>query len=434
MVSIMEPIKIDFSGAFAESVGNEHGITKDELKETLVKASDIRLDFPFLKLPQDKKTIADIHKTAEAVRCRFQNMVVLGIGGSALGLRSLARALLPPYFNLLDSKTREGVPRLFVCDNIDPDYFGALLKITDWKATCVNVVSKSGKTTETMAQFYIIKDILIKKLGARRWKEHIIITTDPASGPLRAIAMQEGIQSFSVPQDVGGRFSVFSPVGLLPAACVGIDINGLLAGAADMIDKCKTTAGENNPAILNGCIHYLMDVKKKKPISIMMSYSDSLSSFADWYAQLWAESLGKNGVGPTPIKATGVTDQHSQLQLYMEGPNNKIITILGIDKFRTQVPIPANTVKEFAYLGGRDLGEVIHAEQSATIRALQQVGRPVIIITLPEISSCTIGQILMLYQIQTAITGRLYGINPFDQPGVELSKKLTREILSKPSI
>lgn len=427
----MNPIKIDFSGALEGAIGKESGITPSELEATLNKARDIRIDFPFLKLPQDKKTVADIQKTAESVRCKFHNMVILGIGGSALGLRSLAQALLPPYFNLLDSKSRIGVPKLFVCDNIDPDYFGAMLKIIDWRETCVNVISKSGKTTETMAQFYIIKDILNKKLGARGWKDHVIITTDATSGPLRAIAQQEGIQSFSVPQDVGGRFSVLSAVGLLPAACVGIDINGLLAGAADMVERCKTCPVEENPAVMNGAIHYLMDVAKKKPISIMMSYADSLSFFADWYAQLWAESLGKNGLGPTPIKATGVTDQHSQLQLYMEGPNNKILTVLGVEKFKTQVPIPTNVSKEFSYLGGRDLGEVIHAEQTATVKALQQVGRPVISVSLPEISSRSMGELLMMYQIQTAVTGKLYGINPFDQPGVELGKKLTRELLSK---
>lgn len=426
-------IKLDISGVMADSIGNEHGITNEELSKALAKAKEINLDFAFLRLPLDKKTVTQIHNTADSVRCKFQNLVILGIGGSALGLRSLAQALLPPYFNLLDSKVRGGGPKLFVCDNIDPDYFGALLKITDWRSTCVNVISKSGRTTETMAQFYIIRDILIKKLGPRKWKEHVIITTDPTSGPLRTIATQDEITSFNVPQEVGGRYSVLSAVGLLPAACVGIDINALLVGASDMVERCKTS-GADSPAHVNGAIHYLMDTLKKKPISIMMSYADSLSFFADWYAQLWAESLGKNGVGPTPVKATGVTDQHSQLQLYMDGPNNKVITVLGMEKFETKVPIPTNVAKDFAYLGGRDLGEVIHAEQTATIKALHQVSRPVVNVTLPEVSPHGMGELLMMYQIQTALTGKLYGINPFDQPGVELGKKLTREILSRPGV
>jgi glucose-6-phosphate isomerase len=201
-------------------------------------------------------------------------------------------------------------------------------------------------------------------------------------------------------------------------------------GAQDMVDRCKKETGENNPAVMNGCIHYIMDVLKKKPISIMMNYADSLSFFADWYAQLWAESLGKNGLGPTPVKATGVTDQHSQLQLYMEGPNNKIITILGVDDFATKVAIPKNVLNEFDYFAGKDLGEVIHAEQKATTLALQKAKRPTIGVTLSTISPHTLGQLLMMYQIQTAITGKLYGINPFDQPGVELGKKLTKEILT----
>lgn len=427
----MEQIKLDFSGVMESAIGFGNGITNAELDAVIQKASDIRLDFPFLKLPYDKKTAADISTAAELVRCKFQNLVVLGIGGSALGLRCLAQALLPPYYNLLDTKARGGAPRLFVCDNIDPDYFGALLKILDWKGTCINVISKSGRTTETMAQYYIIKDILIKKLGSRRWKEHVFVTTDAQSGPLRAIATQEGLQGFTVPQDVGGRFSVLSAVGLLPAASVGIDITGLLEGAAGIADSCRTAGAKDNPAIVNAAVHYIMDKNKKKPISVMMPYADSLALFADWYAQLWAESLGKNNGGPTPVKSVGATDQHSQLQLYMEGPNDKVTTIIGVEKYRMNVPVSNDVAKDFAYMAGRDLGAVLRAEQAATVQALRQVQRPVVTVTLPQISPQTLGQLFMLYQIQTAVTGKLYGINPFDQPGVELGKKLTREILNK---
>jgi glucose-6-phosphate isomerase len=429
----MEPIKIDFSGVMADSVGPEHGITGDELNTAFAKVQDLRIDYPFLKLVNDKRTLADIATSAEKVRCRFHNLVVLGIGGSALGLRCLAGALLSPYYNLLDTKARGGFPRLFVCDNIDPDNFATLLKIIDWKETCVCVISKSGKTTETMAQFYIIRDVLLKKLSSSRWKEHVVVITDPSQGPLRALAVQEGLQNFSLPQDVGGRFSVLSSVGLFPAACVGMDIGGLIGGATEMAERCKTADIESNLAVKNACVHYVMDTVKRKPISVMMPYSDSLALFADWYAQLWAESLGKRGMGPTPVKAVGATDQHSQLQLYMEGPPDKVITILGAERFALKAPIPATQTKDFDYLSGKDLCDVLKAEQTATTQALKTMRRPVVTVTVPQVSANTMGQLFMLYQIQTVVCGKLYGMNPFDQPGVELGKKLTREMLNRNS-
>lgn len=417
----------------ADPIGPEHGITGDDLSSAFAKLQDLRIDYPFLRLVNDKRTLAEITTVAEKVRCKFHNLVVLGIGGSALGLRCMAGALLPPYYNLLDTKTRGGFPKLFVCDNIDPDNFGSLLKMLDWKDTCICVVSKSGKTTETMAQFYIIRDALIKKLSSSKWKENIVVITDPSQGPLRALATQEGLQNFSLPQDVGGRFSVLSSVGLFPAACVGMDINGLIGGAAEMAERCKALDIENNLAIKNACVHYVMDTVKHKPISVLMPYADSLALFSDWYSQLWAESLGKRGTGPTPVKALGATDQHSQLQLYMEGPLDKVITFIGVERFATKVTIPPTQTKEFDYLSGKDLSDVLKAEQTATTSALRQVGRPVITVTVPDITANTLGQLFMLYQIQTAVCGKLYGINPFDQPSVELGKRLTREILNRSS-
>jgi glucose-6-phosphate isomerase len=299
-----------------------------------------------------------------------------------------------------------------------------------WKETCINVISKSGKTTETMAQFYIVRDLLLKKLSAKLWREHVFVTTDEKDGPLRALAAQEKLQGFVVPKDVGGRFSVLSSVGLFPAACVGVNIKELLSGAAAMNELCRNKDVLSNPAVANAAVHYLMDVKKNKRVSVMMPYSDSLALFSDWYAQLWAESLGKGGGGPTPVKAVGATDQHSQLQLYMEGPNDKVVTIMGVDKFRTQLTVPKNVQDDFRYIGGKDLGAILKAEETATTQALVKSGRPVIRVTVPEISAEAMGQLFMMYQIQTAIAGTMYKINPFDQPGVEMGKKLTREILS----
>ncbi|GAF90481.1 unnamed protein product, partial [marine sediment metagenome] len=275
---------------------------------------------------------------------RFENFVVLGIGGSALGNIALQAALNHPYYNLLDKKTRGGMPRIFVMDNVDPEYFGGLLDIIDPKKTLFNLISKSGGTAEPMSQFMVVREILRKKLGAKA-KDHIIATTDKESGILREIVEKEDYESFVIPGNVGGRFSVFTPVGLLSAAMGGIDIAQLLAGAAAMDSRCSTASLTKNPAYRNAVVHYLADTKKGKSISVMMPYSNALYLIADWYRQLWAESLGKKfdvdkkvvNAGQTPIKALGATDQHSQAQLYVEGPNDKIFTLVGAEKYRREI-------------------------------------------------------------------------------------------------
>lgn len=418
-------LKIDFSNCLADNIGPEHGVTKDELaglegrvKEIHKRWQDDRARgrLAFLDLPYD--TIESVMQAAKGMR--FQDLLVLGIGGSALGLRVLAQALLPPFFSRR---------RLFVMDNIDPDHFGALIKQLDLKKTCINVISKSGKTIETASQFYIVQDLLTKKLGVKKWKEHVVITTDPKSGPLREIASKEGLATLPIPTGVGGRFSVLSAVGLFPAALVGIDVVSLVKGAREMVERCSNCDLEENIAYKNGAVCYIMDTVKQKKISVIMPYSDSLALFADWYAQLWAESLGKGGRGQTPVKALGVTDQHSQLQLYMDGPNDKIITFAGVEKFATKLAVPKKTHSDFSHIAGRDLGEILHAEQRATTQALTEAKRPNITVTLPRLDARSIGQLLMMYEISTAFTGYLYGINPFDQPGVERGKELTKEIL-----
>lgn len=436
----MTNIKIDFSNVMADAIGSEHGISPDELKamQPQLEAAHNKIlenwkkgELGFLNLPDDKSQLELITPMAKGVRYQYSNLVILGIGGSALGTRFLANSLLPPFYNLLESKGRDGCPRLFVCDNVDPDNFGALLDMLDLKNTCINVVSKSGKTVETASQFFLVKEMLIKKFGSKKWTDHIVITTDPLSGPLRTMAVVEHLKSLPVPLNVGGRFSVLSSVGLFPAACVGIDIEAMLAGARAMRDACFADSSvENNYIYKNGAIHYLMDTKKKKNVSVMMPYSDGLNLFSDWYAQIWAESIGKDGKGTTPVKALGVTDQHSQLQLFMEGPNDKVTTILGVEKFGRSMELPSDINEPFQYLKGHTLTEVLHAEQTSTCEALKAVNRPNLTVTLPEINAHTVGELIMLYEIQTAFTGYLYGINPFNQPGVELGKKLTREKLA----
>lgn len=434
-------LKFDFQNLMAESVGEKNGLTKNDLKDLsfLAEAAHNKLkswqktgDAFFLDAPFDEKILCGIKTKADEIAKNFENVVVLGIGGSALGLKCVAGALTPPFSNLKSKKGRGERPRLFVLDNIDPDTFTGALEIADPKETCFIVISKSGRTTETAAQFFIILKMLNERIK-KGWRDHLVIITDPVAGELRPFVAKEGITSFPIAPKLGGRFSVISPVGLFPAACVGIDVEALVAGSKDMARKSADPSLALNNAYQIGAYNYLLASKKAKTISVMMPYADSLSLAADWFVQLWAESLGKSGLGQTPLKAQGATDQHSQVQLFMEGPSEKVFTFLGTLNFASvkNASKIEKVVGSFDYLKGHDLGSILNAEREATTSALTSVSRPNMTVTFPTIDAYHLGEFFMAYEIATAFAGALYGVNPFDQPGVELGKKLTREILSK---
>jgi len=360
----------------------------------------------------------------------FDTMLVLGIGGSALGNNALYSAL----------KTEAELPRkLFVYDNVDPVFLYEILSQINLNTTIVNVITKSGTTAETMAGYLIVADI-IKRKFPQDYQQRIIITTDKEKGFLRQVINQEGYPGFTVPDNVGGRFSVLSDVGLLSSAFTGIDLKALLQGAKDMREICLNPNIWENPAYLNGLIHFLY-YRQGKNISVMMPYSNSLYALADWYRQLWAESLGKRKdikgreiyVGQTPVKALGTTDQHSQVQLYTEGPNDKVFTFITVEHFNHDYSIPNlhPDREEVNYLGGRKLSELLNAERFATEIALSKAMRPSCNIVFPQIDEYHLGQFLMLYEIQTVFTGKLLNINPLDQPGVEAGKIATYALMNK---
>ncbi len=435
----------------ASIIGHENGLDLksefDAYKETITRiiaSLNQRKDKPgqwlqWMNLGYNEETIWYVKEYASMVKDRFENILVLGIGGSALGGIALTEALLKPYWNLLSDDQREGLPRIFFLDNIDPDTMDALFNILDLKKTLVNVITKSGSTAETMSQFMIVKDRLEKELGDN-YRYNVVATTDKRTGILRQIAEQEGYKTFVVPDDVGGRFSVFSAVGLLPLALVGIDIEAVVNGIKDMDLALKNTDINENIAAQNALIHYLMDTKKGKNISVMMPYSSRLKYVADWYAQLWAESLGKNkdidgndvNIGPTPVKALGVTDQHSQIQLYNEGPNNKIINFIRVKEFDTTMEIP--NIFEYTglnYLGGKTINQLLNAEADSTRVALADYQRPTVTITLQKVDPYNVAQLLYMLEVQTAIAGELYGINTFNQPGVEQAKNYTYALMGR---
>ncbi|MGQ0813127.1 MAG: glucose-6-phosphate isomerase [Gemmatimonadota bacterium] len=395
----------------------------------------------FMKLPYERSVLAEILPFAERIGQAFDTVVVLGIGGSALGTLALQHALLEPHWNELDDEARAYFPRLYVLDNVDPATIGPFLDRLDLRRTLVNVVSKSGATAETMAQFLVIREKLQAVLEDDGYRGHLIFTTDPNQGVLRAIATAENIAALPVPPDVGGRFSVLTAVGLLPAALVGIDIVALLDGAAAMAERCRSATLKDNPAAVFAYLQYRAHTVLHAPMHVMMAYSDRLYYVADWFRQLWAESLGKRHSrqgeevfsGPTPIKALGATDQHSQVQLYMEGPFDKTITFLAVRELGNDVTIPRFYAdnEALAYLGGHTLGELLNAERLATRHALASSGRMNMTIELPSITAHTMGQSFMMLQLATVYAGALYDVDPFDQPGVELGKELTYGLMGR---
>ena len=367
------------------------------------------------------------------------DVVVLGIGGSALGPIALRTALCAPQWNLLDDAARGGKPRLHVLDNVDPANISALLARLDLRHALFVVTSKSGGTAETMAQYLIIRQRLETALGAEAAKARLVFVTDPQKGALRTISRAEGVTALDIPANVGGRFSVLTPVGILPAALVGIDTTALLKGAAEMRTRCASATIGENIAGTYAALQYLADARHGRHIQVLMPYSDALRDMADWFVQLWAESLGKHrspgdaGVGPTPLGALGATDQHSKVQLFMEGPGDKTVTFIGVQEGGVDVEIPRlhQDIPELAYLGGHRLSELLDIERRATAGALARRGRPNMTLTLERVDAWHVGGLLMFLELATAYAGQLYGVNAFDQPGVELGKQFTYAMLGR---
>ena len=393
----------------------------------------------FLELPGDRKLAESVTTYAKGVAGKFDDVVVLGIGGSALGPIAIRTALLAPNWNALTKSERGGQPRLHVLDNVDPRTIDALLGRLDLSRTLFVVTSKSGGTAETMAQYLVVRGRLNAQLGARA-TEHLVFITDPKSGALRPLAIAEKIVALEIPPAVGGRYSVLTPVGTLPAALVGVDVGAMLAGAGDMAARCEADTLDVNPAAVYATLQHAADVKRGRHVHVFMPYSDPLRDMADWFVQLWAESLGKHrtsgdpGFGPTPLAALGATDQHSQVQLFMEGPPDKTITFLTVAGRKSDVHIPAlhADVKDLAYLGGHRLGELLDVEQRATAGALARRGRPNMTLQLDAVDAWHLGALFMFLECATIHAAMLYGVDPLNQPGVELGKQFTYAMLGKP--
>jgi glucose-6-phosphate isomerase len=428
----MKPLSLDFTGLMDAAVGDA-GVLESELDEysaRAVQALEQTLALRdngtvgFFDLPDQRDSARAAMEFARELPAEIDTMVVLGIGGSSLGPQALYAALAPP-FDQLRSRA-PGLPRrLFFPDNPDPATFAALLDLVDLRRTVWNVITKSGGTAETAAQLMVVAE----RVGA----EHLVVTTDPEAGPLRRVATELGIKSFSIPPPVGGRFSVLSPVGLVPAAAAGLDVMGLLDGARAMRDRVVVPRLRDNPALLLATLLYLHS-QKGRSIVVVMPYVDALGPLGDWFRQLWAESLGKLGKGTTPVLSRGATDQHSQLQLYADGPDDKVFLFVTAAERGIEVRIPDGKlahVPEYSYLAGRGLGELLDAELRGTQASLRRRGRPSATLSLARPDAAAVGAFIMLLEAATAFAGPLFGVNPYDQPGVEEAKRLAYAALGR---
>ena len=443
-------IRVYWKNATSEVVTEDHGITPTELAHVehaiirahaTVMAQTQEGKLGYAALPTHADYRAQVKAMVEKHRPGTTDLIVLGIGGSALGNLALQAALNPATYNLMSDRKRGG-PRLFVLDNVDPclvrDTLGLLGRRV--KTTLVNVISKSGETAETAAQFLILREHLRKHLG-EGFASRIVATTDPQKGTMHEIAQADGYDTLPVPPDVGGRFSVLSPVGLFSAAMCGIDTDELLAGAAAMKVRTENATMTQNPASMLAAIAYVMMSVKGKPLHVMMPYSNRLYLLADWYRQLWAESLGKRTdragavvhVGPTPIKALGTTDQHSQVQLYREGPNDKLVIFLEADKHPGDVRVPEAFADKpgLKYLANVKLSKLLAAEKTATEYALAVSQRPSVTVTFDAITPFAVGEFIYLYEFVTSLMGELLNINAYDQPAVELGKHATFALMCR---
>ncbi|MEC9466061.1 MAG: glucose-6-phosphate isomerase [Myxococcota bacterium] len=389
-------------------------------------------DLGFYDLPLDEGIVKSIESEVRRLRSFADDLVVLGIGGSSLGGQALIGALAPW------SSRGHGVH--FV-DNVDPATMAGLLAELNAETTAVVVITKSGGTVETLAQLLIVRRWLKESLGQGEARNRMVFVTDPERGILRELAKSEGVRAFEIPANVGGRFSVLSAVGLLPAAFAGVDIKGLLAGAAAMVERVTDDDVTRNPACQLAAGAVLAQRKLEKSQFVMMPYSDALRVTTSWFVQLWAESLGKRvnrhgevvHAGQTPVAAVGATDQHAQVQLFVEGPRDKVVTVIEVASHAQKLEIPDELagVEEVSFLHGRDLSELLDAERRATRAALLDAGVPVLDIRLSELSPETVGGLLVLLEAACANAGLLLVINPFDQPGVETGKKMALGLLGR---
>ena len=425
----------DIVGCLAAKIG-DHGLSPAELDAVLARAvpalDSIRLrhkdgSLPLLHVAQRRDDIAAAKRALKGFRAgrrqRFRDVLILGTGGSSLGGQTLY-ALADP------SKT----PRLHFMDNIDPATFAALFASLDPARTGFIAISKSGGTAETLTQFTIGLDWLRQTVPADALTSHALAITEPKDNVLRRLCTRLGVTTLDHDPDIGGRYSVLSNVGLVPALLAGIDVAALRAGAAEVMDAvlAAQTPADAPPA-LGAALSVALAEHHAVAATVIMPYADRLGHFGLWFRQLWAESLGKDGKGTLPVRALGTVDQHSQLQLYLGGPRDKMFTIITTDVAGTGAIVPPDLASDpaLAYLAGARMGDLLDAEQRATTATLIRNGRPTRLVHVPRLDAKSLGALLMHFMLETIVAAELLGVDAFDQPAVEEGKVLARQYLGE---
>jgi glucose-6-phosphate isomerase len=376
-----------------------------------------------LGVPSRTDDLAAAQTVADSYCKDTSDVAVLGIGGSSLGGQAL---------KALQVARREG-PRVTFHDNPDPESWQAAMAGFDLKTTRFIVISKSGGTAETLMQALTAADAIEKAGGGKYLKYHFAIVTEPKPSPLRAFAQSIGAAVLDHPMGVGGRYSVLTVVGALPALIMGLDVKALRAGAQDVLDHALSQPAQDVPAACGAALHHALAGQGRLRETVLWAYADKLATLSGWWRQLWAESLGKDGKGSTPVGAVGPVDQHSQLQLFRDGPGQALFTIISTDTKGKGLVVPSERSNALAlqYLAGKAMGDLVAAEARATAETLSRNKRPVRQIRIPKIDERSMGALMMHFMLETILMGRLMDVDPFNQPGVEEGKILARQFLDK---
>ena len=422
-------LHLDIAGTLAKLITPTHGIPDQEI--TGLRTAMRRYIADWLQerrdgqhgwamCPYNKRAISACEKVAETAKAeRIQTVVWIGIGGSGLGPRVIQEVLENP-------KSIE----FLVLDTMDPTLLQHYAELLDWKSTMIVVVSKSGNTLETMSAFFYCYELLKAARGAKA-HERVVAISDPTENPLHALALKEQFTFLPIPPDVGGRYSVLSPVGLLPVALLGGNVDAFVRGAKDFDELTQQTVLEENPAAMLACVQFLLDTKRNYPIRVIMPYAQRLSSLARWNQQLIAESLGKTELqNPIPMAAIGTQDQHSLLQQWMAGPRKQWHLFIR-ELERPRVQLPEDLPKPFDVYAGKTFGQLVDACYEGTSRALLSVKRPSVTISLTRLDEYHLGQLFFCLLAEVVFLGKLYRIDPYGQPAVEIGKTITKELLSR---
>src|SRR5690625_463358 len=427
-------ITFDLSGCLSKRLGAA-GLGEGALREkagtlrpALERFASLRQagagDPEFLLLPDRRADLEPARDLAAALAERCDDVLILGTGGSSLGGQTL--------YALADQPLGPAHPRLHFVDNVDPFGFERLLGRLDLERTGVVAISKSGSTAETLCQFAVILEAMIEAVDESRLAGQAAVITEPKESPLSALAERWRLPSLKHDAGVGGRFSVLSVVGLLPALLAGLDAAAFREGALDVLEAALGPDGERPESPAGGAALAVLLAERGYSQSVLMPYVDRLADFGLWYRQLWAESLGKEGRGTTPIRALGPVDQHSQLQLYLQGPADKLFTLIRLET-RGQGPRVSPKIVDdprLAYLADRPMGDLLDAMARATAETLVRNGRPTRLLTLTRPDEFVLGGLFMHFMLETVLAAELLKVNAFDQPAVEEGKILAREYLA----